>query len=173
MRSLYNNSSGKANSRAGQNFLKLLSNKSAMGVASKFAEALPRDYGYVLLVGCVGNVFVNMWLAINVGRARKQYEVAYPEMTSSNKTFNCIQRAHQHAVENEARFLTLLFVGGLQYPRISAAAGLVYLLGRVVFALGYYTGDPEKRRRGGFMHLAELCLLGNSISFICHQLKWV
>lgn len=47
-----------------------------MGVASKFAEALPRDYGYVLLVGCVGNVFVNMWLAINVGRARKQYEVA-------------------------------------------------------------------------------------------------
>ncbi|PVD31584.1 hypothetical protein C0Q70_06999 [Pomacea canaliculata] len=137
-----------------------------MGVASKFAEALPRDYGYVLLVGCVGNVFVNMWLAINVGRARKQYEVAYPEMTSSNKTFNCIQRAHQHAVENEARFLTLLFVGGLQYPRISAAAGLVYLLGRVVFALGYYTGVTPylfEKQTLKSVDVVDLCILLNCV----------
>ena len=45
-----------------------------MAGMSKFVESLPEDYGYVVLTG-VGSVFVNMWMAINVGRARKQYEV--------------------------------------------------------------------------------------------------
>lgn len=35
---------------------------------------MPEGFGYVLLTG-VGNVFVNMWMAINVGKARKQYEI--------------------------------------------------------------------------------------------------
>ena len=42
---------------------------------SKFAGCLPEGYGYVVLVGCVGNTFLNMWLAINVGRARKRLDV--------------------------------------------------------------------------------------------------
>ena len=42
---------------------------------SKFASCLPEGYGYVVLVGCVGNTFLNMWLAINVGRARKRLDV--------------------------------------------------------------------------------------------------
>jgi len=45
-----------------------------MVVLSKAAESLPEGFGFVLLTG-VGNVFVQMWMAINVGRARKQYEV--------------------------------------------------------------------------------------------------
>ncbi|KAK7494019.1 hypothetical protein BaRGS_00014677 [Batillaria attramentaria] len=112
-------------------------------VLSKFASMLPEDYGYVVMVGCVGNTFLNMWLAINVGRARKRFDIPYPEMYSSNKEFNCIQRAHQNTLENEARFLLLLFVGGLQYPRLSAAAGMVYLISRVAYALGYYTGGDR------------------------------
>lgn len=141
---------------------------------SKFASELPEGYGFVVLVGTVGNTFVNMWLAINVGRARKRLDVKYPDLYSTtSKEFNCIQRAHQHTLEGQGSFLTLLFIGGLQYPKISAAAGVVYLLGRVAFALGYYTGDPDKRRWGGFAHLAELCLLGNAVSFAAHQLEWV
>jgi len=41
---------------------------------SKFAEELPEGFGYVLITG-VGSMFVNMWMAINVGKARKQYEI--------------------------------------------------------------------------------------------------
>lgn len=140
---------------------------------SKFASMLPEDYGYVVLVGCVGNTFVNMWMAINVGRARKRFDIPYPEMYSSNKEFNCIQRAHQNTLENEARFLLMLFVGGLQYPRLSAAAGAVYLISRVAYALGYYTGDPKNIKWGVGCHVAELFMLGHAISFACHQLKWV
>ncbi|KAL5017136.1 hypothetical protein ScPMuIL_006725 [Solemya velum] len=143
-----------------------------MAGLSKFAECLPQNYGYVILTG-LGSTFVNMWLAINVGRARKQYEVAYPEMYSTNKTFNCIQRAHQNYLEGYPQFLFLLLVGGLQYPKTTAGAGLLYLLGRIAYAKGYYTGDPEKRRWGAFMHIADLVLLGNAISFGCHLVGWV
>jgi len=142
---------------------------------SKFAGELPEGYGYVVLVGCVGNTFLNMWLAINVGRARKRFDIKYPTMYSdSNNEFNCIQRAHQNTLEGQGAFLTMLFLGGLQYPKITAGAGVVYLLGRVAFALGYYTGEPDKRRCGAIItHLSELCLIGNAISFAAHQLEWV
>lgn len=33
--------------------------------------------------------------------------------------------------------------------------------------------EPEKRKWGGFMHIAELLLLGCTISFASHQLGWV
>lgn len=145
-----------------------------MGVMTKIVSDLPEGYGYVVLVGCVGNTFVNMWMAINVGRARKQYKVEYPEMYSpTSKQFNCIQRAHQNTLEGQSQFLTLLFIGGLQYPKISAGVGMIYLASRVAYALGYYTGDPDKRRWGALpAHLAELCMLGHVISFAAHQLEW-
>jgi hypothetical protein len=45
-----------------------------MVVQSKIFSQLPADYGYVVLAGA-GSVFINMWMAINVSRARKQYDV--------------------------------------------------------------------------------------------------
>ncbi|KAH3857527.1 microsomal glutathione S-transferase 3-like [Dreissena polymorpha] len=140
---------------------------------SKFADTLPEGFGYVLLTG-VGSLFVNMWMAINVGKARKQYEVKYPQLYHSEPMhkFNCIQRAHQNSLENQSGFLLLLFTSGLQYPKISAAAGAVYLAGRIVYALGYYTGDPEKRRYGAFHHIGEIVLLGGTISLAFRVLKW-
>lgn len=141
---------------------------------TKIVSDLPEGYGYVVLVGCVGNTFVNMWMAINVGRARKRLGVEYPDMYSStSKEFNCIQRAHQNTLEGQGTFLSMLFIGGLQYPKITAAVGTLYLASRVAFALGYYTGEPKNRRWGAFGHIAELCLMGHVISFAAHQLDWV
>ena len=34
----------------------------------------------------------------------------------------------------------LLFVGGIQYPLVTAVAGLVWIAGKVSYSLGYYTG---------------------------------
>jgi len=47
---------------------------SSMAVQSKLIDALPADYGYVVITA-VGSVFVNMWMAINVIRARKTHNV--------------------------------------------------------------------------------------------------
>ncbi|KAK3585329.1 hypothetical protein CHS0354_004595 [Potamilus streckersoni] len=131
-----------------------------MVALSKIAETLPQDYGYVIFTG-LGSTFVNMWMAYNVGAARKKYEVKYPVMYHKEEghVFNCIQRAHQNTLESYPQFLMLLFIGGLQYPKISAGTGVVYLISRILYAKGYYTGDPEKRRWGAFGHLALLVLL--------------
>ena len=45
-----------------------------MAGMSKFVESLPEGYGYVIF-SAVGSQFVAMWMAINVGKARKKYEV--------------------------------------------------------------------------------------------------
>jgi glutathione S-transferase len=115
-----------------------------------------------------------MWMAYNVGRARKKYSIDYPTMYSTeNKMFNCIQRAHQQSLELHPTFLTLLLLGGIQHPKIATGAGIVYLVGRVAFAKGYYTGDPEKRKTGHFITmLGLLVLLGTTECFAAHQLEW-
>jgi glutathione S-transferase len=147
-----------------------------MAIQSKLIDVLPPvfpcGYGYVVFTA-VGSTFVNMWMAINVGRARKEYDVKYPLMYSpGNDKFNCIQRAHQHTLENYPQFLCFLMLGGLQYPKVAAGAGVIYLLGRIAFACGYYTGDPDKRKWGVFGYIGLLTLLGSTISFGVHQLGW-
>ncbi|KAK3083952.1 hypothetical protein FSP39_005945 [Pinctada imbricata] len=111
-----------------------------MGNLSKVAEILPKEYGCVIFTG-IATSFVNMWMGINVAKARKKYEVPYPTMYSADsKEFNCIQRAHQNTLERYPEFLMLLFVAGLEYPRIAAGAGSLYYASRIAFAMGYYTG---------------------------------
>lgn len=142
-----------------------------MPVQSKLIDILPTDYGFVVFTA-VGSMIVNGWMVMRVMRARKTHKVEYPDMYSKDsKEFNCIQRAHQNTLETYPQFLVLLLFGGLQYPRISAAAGCVYLLGRIAYNIGYSTGDPSKRRYGAFGFAGMLILLGNTISFACHQLK--
>uniref|UniRef100_A0A023GEX0 Glutathione S-transferase 3, mitochondrial n=1 Tax=Amblyomma triste TaxID=251400 RepID=A0A023GEX0_AMBTT len=128
-----------------------------------FSPVIPKEYGYVVLVG-VGSSLVNMWLAFRVGRARKQYGVKYPAMYSDNNiVFNCIQRSHQNFLESYPQFLMTLFLGGFEFPKVAAIAGVVFLAGRVVYALGYSTGDPAKRMRGGFQYFGVLTLMGLSV----------
>ena len=89
--------------------------------------------------------------------------------------FNCLQRAHSNTLETLPQFmfmsvlLSLLFpshsisclrlypdcslstneyrnlITGLKYPYVAAGLGAVWACGRVLFTLGYATGDPEKR----------------------------
>jgi glutathione S-transferase len=147
-----------------------------MVAPSKLLEVLPEHFGYVIFVA-VDSIFVNMWMAKNVADARKKYNIKYPIMyapnddNADNKMFNCIQRAHQQTLELHPQFLTLLLIGGLQHPIFATGAGTLYLLGRIVFAKGYYTGDPEKRSKGAFGMIGLLALLGSTLCFAVHQLK--
>ncbi|PNX68251.1 microsomal glutathione S-transferase 3-like protein [Trifolium pratense] len=60
-------------------------------------ELLPKEYGYVAIV-LVIYVFLNFYMAFQVGKARKKYKVFYPTLYASkseNKDadlFNCVQR---------------------------------------------------------------------------------
>ncbi|KAL7062264.1 hypothetical protein AAHC03_0647 [Spirometra sp. Aus1] len=62
-----------------------------------------------------------------------------------------------------------LFVGGLRCPVGAAVGGSIYLLGRLVYYLGYTSGDPKKRCRGAFGFLAlALLMLNVSITGVQH-----
>jgi len=125
----------------------------------------------VVLTG-ISSAFVLQYLGMKVVKARKKYKVEYPKMYDDKEPiFNCIQRAHQNSLEAYPMFLMLLFVGGIQHPIASSVGGLVYLLGRLVYAHGYSTGDPEKRMRGAFGYLGLFTMLGASVSYGLHLLQ--
>ncbi|KAI9279565.1 hypothetical protein BY458DRAFT_502188 [Sporodiniella umbellata] len=129
---------------------------------------VPQEYGYVL--GVVGLSALQLaMLTYKVGRARKAAKIPYPyvyaekseaEKDSVKNIFNCTQRAHQNTLELFPIFSTLSLIGGLKYPIVSAAAGIVYILGRAVYASNYSTGNPDKRTRGGFAIAGLVTVLG-------------
>ncbi len=87
--------------------------------------------------------------------------------------FNCYQRAHQNTLEFVPFYLALLMCGGLRHPLVASGAGAVFLLGRVVYSLGYYSGDPAKRLPGFMMNLAAMVtLFGCSVSSAAGFLGW-
>jgi glutathione S-transferase len=88
--------------------------------------------------------------------------------------FNCYQRAHQNTLENIPTFLSLLLLGGLFCAKWAAGAGVAWVVGRVVYALGYYTGAPKNRLYGFAMTklLGELPLMGMVIGLAGGCIGW-
>ncbi|GLI64262.1 hypothetical protein VaNZ11_007464 [Volvox africanus] len=132
-------------------------------------NTLPKEFGLVAGV-VVGSWIVHHgYMAVKVLQARKKYNVAYPALYATaeecpnpehRKAFNCVQRGHQNSLENQPIFLALLVTAGLKHPITAAAAGVVYLVGRVLYMKGYSTGVPDKRLRGSLMYVGLFTLIG-------------
>lgn len=59
--------------------------------------------------------------------------------------FNCAQRAHANYVENQPSTAIALLIAGLRYPRLSTLLGATWIIGRIIFAIGY----TQKRKENG------------------------
>jgi glutathione S-transferase len=118
-------------------------------------------YGYVLLT-VVLTWFLLFWQGFMVGRARKKYKVEYPNMYSDTEPiFNCYQRVHQNTLERVTVFLTILLAAGLLNPKMAAAFGFLWVIGRIIYSIGYYSGKPQNRLAGAMlgMFLGEMPLV--------------
>ncbi|KAJ3672907.1 hypothetical protein LUZ60_006281 [Juncus effusus] len=132
---------------------------------------IPKEYGYVVLVVVV-YAFMNMWMGIQVGKARRKYKVPYPTMyvteteNKDAKLFNCVQRGHQNSIEFMAVFFTTLLVGGVQHPCIAAGLGALYTVARFFYFKLYSKGNPDSRLKPvGLSFLALFGLMICSASF--------
>lgn len=134
----------------------LVTKAASAAAASKTAEVaasvVPKEYGYVIAsLGLTAAVLT--WMQTSVGKARVAAGVKYPKAYSDGKTeednkFNCAQRAHQNSLETAPTMMVLTGLMGLTAPLASAAVLMVFNLARIVYFLGYSSGDPSKRTPG-------------------------
>jgi glutathione S-transferase len=82
-----------------------------------------------------------------VGRARGRYGVKAPAVTG-NEIFERYHRVHQNTLEQLMLFLPGLYLFSHYFePKVAAVFGLIYLIGRELFAASYVK-EPAKREIG-------------------------
>jgi glutathione S-transferase len=90
---------------------------------------------------------VYFWTAMVAGVARVKYKVAAPSMDGS-LPFQSAQRVQANTLEQMPLVLVPLWLcGHFLGDRWAAAGGLLWCVGRILYALGYYR-DPSKRELG-------------------------
>ncbi|MBD2356016.1 MAPEG family protein [Tolypothrix sp. FACHB-123] len=102
-------------------------------------------------------------ITINVGRARDKYKVPPPQMTG-DPNFERVLRVQQNTLEQVVLFLPGLWLFSVYVnPLWAAGIGAVWLVGRIVYAWGYYQA-AEKRMVGfGISSLSGMVLLVGSL----------
>lgn len=102
-------------------------------------------------------------LTINVGRARAKYGVPVPQM-GGNPDFERVVRVHENTLEQLVYFLPLFWIFSFFVSdTIGAMLGGIWIVGRIVYAWGYYQA-AEKRAPGfAISSLVGMVLLGWSL----------
>lgn len=131
-----------------------------------------QPHSYVALV-TIGAILVYFWMAAQVGRARARSGIVAPAMTGDPVLERTI-RVHYNTLEWLPIFLVGLWLFAIYWNDLAAAAlGLVWILGRVIYALGY-VADPKKRTAGFLIQtLAAAALLLGALGRIVWTLAVV
>jgi len=89
------------------------------------------------------------WMGLSVGRARSKSGVAAPAMTGDPVLERTI-RAHYNTLEWLPIFLAGLWLFAIYWNELVAAAlGVVWIVGRILYARGYVAA--AEKREVGFM----------------------
>ena len=112
------------------------------------------------------------FLAVMVGKSRSETGISAPSIIGDEK-FERVFRVQQNTMEQLIIFFPSLWIFGYYVqPETGAALGLVFLIGRIVYARGYVQ-DPDKRGPGfiiGSLALLAL-LLGGLAGVSIHLLR--
>ncbi len=133
----------------------------ALEVASEFA--------WVILTLVVMNIEV-MFFGGYAGSLRSKKKIPYPKMTGDDE-FERAQRVHYNALEGMPLIMTVVLLCGIWWPILGAAAGWIWIVGRFLYAKGYWAA-PEKRVVGAMIfHIGELVGLVGTIAFAVQLLR--
>lgn len=111
----------------------------------------------------VVTLIVFLVITANVGRARVKYKVPVPQ-TSGDPDFERVFRVQQNTLEQLILFLPSLWLFSLFVsPVWGAGIGGVWVIGRILYAWGYYQ-EAKKRTLGfGINALSVIVLLLGSL----------
>jgi glutathione S-transferase len=126
-------------------------------------------YSYVALVTLLA-LLVYFWMGLQVGRARGKSGIQAPAMTGDPLLERTI-RAHYNTLEWLPLFLVPLWLFAMFWDeRIAAAVGVIWIVGRVMYQLGY-VADAGKRGTGFLIQaLAVAVLLFGSLGRVVYLL---
>lgn len=95
----------------------------------------------------IAAVLMYVWIFFNVGKARAEHKIAAPS-TDGPLPFQQVMRVQANTVEQLIIFLPLLWLSAFYTgDLISAGLGALWVVGRIMYALGYYQ-EPKKRSTG-------------------------
>ncbi len=113
------------------------------------------------------------WMSLQVGRARSASGIHAPAMTGDPRLERAV-RVHYNTLEWLPIFLGSMWLFAIYWNDLVAAGlGLVWIVGRVIYALGYMA-DPGKRELGFMIQaLATAVLLFGALGRIVFVLVTV
>ena len=90
-----------------------------------------------------------LWMGLQVGGARRKSGISAPAMTGDPLLERTI-RAHYNTLEAMPIFLPALWIFAVVWnDMVAAGLGLVWIIGRVIYARGY--AQAAEKREMGFM----------------------
>ena len=103
-------------------------------------------------------VLLFFYMGLNVGRMRAKHGIKAPAMTGHDE-FERAVRVHMNTLEGAMAFLPVLWIAAIYFGGwIPALAGFVWVMGRVIYMVGYMAA-PEKRETGFTIQALALVVL--------------
>ena len=128
-----------------------------------------QSHAYVAIVTLLA-LLVYFWMSLQVPVARRKCGIAAPAMTGDPVLERTI-RAHYNPLEGLPLFLVPLWRFAISWSDLWAAIlGMVWIVGRIVYQIGYVSA-PEKRAVGFLIQfLAVAALLLGSLGRLVYVL---
>lgn len=112
---------------------------------------------------------VYIWMIYNVGRARGTYQISAP-IHEGPEPFMCVLRVQANTVEQlviqlPALWMCAFFLG----DRWAAIGGVIWVVGRVIYAKGYYKHPAARSAGFGISTFATVALMiGTAVGLLTY-----
>jgi len=116
-----------------------------------------QPHSWVAIVTLVA-LLVYVWMGVRVGGARKKSGIHAPTMTGDPELERHI-RVQANTLEWLPIFLPSLWLFAIYWnDMVAAILGVIWIVGRVIYALGY-AASPDKRELGFVIQMAAAAIL--------------
>jgi uncharacterized membrane protein YecN with MAPEG domain len=104
------------------------------------------------------SLLVYFWMSLRVAQARGKSGIAAPAMTGDPLLERAV-RGHYNTLEWLPLYLASLWLFAIYWnDMVAAAMGVVWIIGRIVYVLGY-AADPAKRSSGFLIQSVAVAVL--------------